>query len=54
MIGGEKEVVDRLSPIFASVAPGVGDAARTPGRTGDPTRPSTGTTTAARTAPATS
>ncbi len=36
MIGGEEEVVDRLSPIFASVAPGVGDAERTPGRTGDP------------------
>ncbi len=36
MIGGEDEVVDRLSPIFASVAPGVGDAPRTPGRTGDP------------------
>ncbi len=36
MIGGEKEVVDRLSPIFASVAPGVGDAPRTAGRTGDP------------------
>jgi 6-phosphogluconate dehydrogenase len=37
MIGGETEVVERLSPIFASVAPGVGAAERTPGRTGDPT-----------------
>jgi len=37
MIGGEKEVVERLSPIFASIAPGVDSAARTPGRTGDPT-----------------
>jgi 6-phosphogluconate dehydrogenase len=37
MIGGEGEVVDRLSPIFASVAPGVGVAPRTPGRTGEPT-----------------
>jgi 6-phosphogluconate dehydrogenase len=36
MIGGEKEVVDRLSPIFASVAPGVDAAPRTPGRTGKP------------------
>jgi 6-phosphogluconate dehydrogenase len=36
MIGGESEVVDRLGPIFASIAPGVGDAPRTPGRTGDP------------------
>ena len=35
MIGGEKEVVDRLSPIFASIAPGVGDVPRTPGRSGD-------------------
>jgi len=37
MIGGETEVVERLSPIFASVAPGLGAAERTPGRTGDPT-----------------
>ena len=39
MIGGEDEVVDRLGPIFAAIAPGVGATARTPGRTGDP-RPS--------------
>jgi len=38
MIGGEKEVVDRLSPIFATIAPGVDSAARTPGRTGDPSQ----------------
>ena len=37
MIGGEKDVVDRLGPIFASIAPGVGSAERTPGRTGEPT-----------------
>jgi 6-phosphogluconate dehydrogenase len=37
MIGGEKDVVDRLGPIFASIAPGVGSAERTPGRTGVPT-----------------
>jgi 6-phosphogluconate dehydrogenase len=36
MIGGEQEVVDRLSPIFASIAPGVDAAERTPGRTGEP------------------
>jgi 6-phosphogluconate dehydrogenase len=36
MIGGESEPVDRLSPIFASIAPGVGAAPRTPGRTGEP------------------
>jgi 6-phosphogluconate dehydrogenase len=37
MIGGENEVVERLSPIFASIAPGVDSAPRTPGRTGGPT-----------------
>jgi 6-phosphogluconate dehydrogenase len=36
MIGGEPEVVGRLAPIFASVAPGVEGVSRTPGRTGDP------------------
>jgi len=36
MIGGDKKVVDRLSPIFASLAPGVDAAPRTPGRTGKP------------------
>jgi 6-phosphogluconate dehydrogenase len=38
MIGGETEIVDRLSPIFASIAPGVEAAPRTPGRTGDPSQ----------------
>jgi 6-phosphogluconate dehydrogenase len=37
MIGGEQEVVDRLGPIFAAIAPGVGETPRTHGRTGDPT-----------------
>ena len=32
MIGGDKAVVDRLDPIFASLAPGAGDIPRTPGR----------------------
>jgi 6-phosphogluconate dehydrogenase len=32
MIGGDKAVVDRLDPIFAALAPGVGDIPRTPGR----------------------
>jgi len=36
MIGGENEVVRRLDPIFASLAPGVEVAPRTEGRTGDP------------------
>ncbi|MHB8242722.1 MAG: phosphogluconate dehydrogenase (NAD(+)-dependent, decarboxylating) [Solirubrobacteraceae bacterium] len=34
MIGGEKHVVERLEPIFSCIAPGVGAALRTPGRTG--------------------
>ncbi|MHB1802130.1 MAG: NADP-dependent phosphogluconate dehydrogenase, partial [Actinomycetes bacterium] len=38
MIGGESPVVDRLDPIFATIAPGVGAAPRTPGRTGEPSR----------------
>ena len=36
MIGGEAEVVQRLDPIFATLAPGLGDIARTPGRDGAP------------------
>jgi 6-phosphogluconate dehydrogenase len=36
MVGGEDEVVDRLAPIFTSLAPGVGTIERTPGRSGDP------------------
>jgi 6-phosphogluconate dehydrogenase len=34
MIGGEASVVERLTPIFASLAPGAGTVARTPGRSG--------------------
>ena len=33
MIGGEDEIVQHLDPIFATIAPGVGSAERTPGRT---------------------
>ncbi len=32
MIGGEEEIVKRLDPIFATLAPGVGSVTRTPGR----------------------
>jgi 6-phosphogluconate dehydrogenase len=42
MIGGEKKVVDRLSPIFATIAPGVDAAPRTPGRNGKPSQPEYG------------
>ena len=34
MIGGEKDVVDRLDPIFATLAPGIGNVVRTVGRNG--------------------
>ena len=34
MIGGDKKVVDRLDPIFAALAPGIGDIPRTEGRDG--------------------
>jgi 6-phosphogluconate dehydrogenase len=37
MIGGEDEIVARLDPVFRTIAPGLGDALRTPGRTGEPT-----------------
>ncbi len=32
MIGGDKDIVDHLDPIFAALAPGKGDIAPTPGR----------------------
>jgi 6-phosphogluconate dehydrogenase len=32
MIGGEKEIVQQLDPIFAALAPGIGNVPRTPGR----------------------
>jgi 6-phosphogluconate dehydrogenase len=37
MIGGEADVVKRLDPIFAALAPSVEAAERTPGREGPPT-----------------
>ncbi|MEO9231153.1 MAG: phosphogluconate dehydrogenase (NAD(+)-dependent, decarboxylating) [Devosia sp.] len=38
MIGGAKEVVDHLDPIFAALAPGLGDIPRTPGGERTPSR----------------
>jgi 6-phosphogluconate dehydrogenase len=35
MIGGDTEVVERLEPIFLTIAPGADSAPRTPGRTGE-------------------
>ena len=34
MIGGEKDIVQHLDPIFSALAPGTGDIPRTPGREG--------------------
>jgi len=34
MIGGERAIIERLDPIFASLAPGIDQAPRTPGRNG--------------------
>ncbi|HMG78315.1 MAG TPA: decarboxylating 6-phosphogluconate dehydrogenase [Xanthobacteraceae bacterium] len=34
MIGGDKEIVDRLDPIFSALAPGLGNEPRTPKRDG--------------------
>jgi 6-phosphogluconate dehydrogenase len=42
MIGGEQEVVERLYPLFGSIAPGVEAAERTPGRSGPPSPAETG------------
>jgi 6-phosphogluconate dehydrogenase len=36
MIGGPDGAVERLGPIFSTIAPGVDSAERTPGREGDP------------------
>jgi 6-phosphogluconate dehydrogenase len=36
MIGAEDDVFARLEPLFATIAPGLGDIERTPGRSGDP------------------
>jgi len=36
MIGGPEAAYQRLEPIFATLAPGIGEAERTPGLTGEP------------------
>jgi 6-phosphogluconate dehydrogenase len=36
MIGGEDKVVEHLDPVFRTIAPGVDEAPRTPGKTGEP------------------
>jgi 6-phosphogluconate dehydrogenase len=42
MIGGPKSAVDHLDPIFATLAPGLGNIARTPGREQSDPRPEDG------------
>jgi 6-phosphogluconate dehydrogenase len=42
MIGGPKQAVDHLDPIFAALAPGLGDIPRTPGRERSDHRPERG------------
>ena len=42
MIGGEDAVVDRLRPVFETLAPGVDAQRRTEGRAGDPAEPEFG------------
>jgi 6-phosphogluconate dehydrogenase len=36
MVGGDDEAVERLQPVFETLAPGTHAAGRTPGRDGDP------------------
>ena len=36
MVGGDDEAVERLTPVFEALAPGLDAAERTPGREGDP------------------
>ncbi len=38
MIGGEPDIVGHLEPLFATIAPGVEAAQRTPGRAGEPSQ----------------
>ena len=38
MIGGENDVVQHLAPLFATIAPGMDAAPRTPGRSGAPSQ----------------
>jgi len=42
MIGGEADIVKHLDPLFATIAPGVDSAPRTPGRTGPPSQAENG------------
>ena len=54
MIGGEPAIVQHLDPLFVSLAPGIGNIPRTPGRDRPAAPPSRATCTAGPTAPGTS
>ena len=54
MVGGETEVVERLGPIFAAIAPGVEARRARRAARGDPSPSEQAGTTATRTAPGTS
>jgi 6-phosphogluconate dehydrogenase len=36
MVGGPRDAYERMEPVFATLAPGLGDTPRTPGRSGEP------------------
>lgn len=38
MIGGEEKIVENLDPVFAALAPGLGDIPRTTGKQGEPSQ----------------
>ncbi len=54
MVGGDTKAVQHLTPVFETLAPGVGSATSTPAAAPAPARPSRAGCIAARTAPATS
>jgi 6-phosphogluconate dehydrogenase len=51
MIGGDRDTVAHLDPIFAALAPGAGDIPRTPGRKARDPRVELGICIAGRSAP---
>ena len=54
MVGGPDEAITIIDPVLKSIAPGVGDIERTPGRSGELAPEEQGTCTAGHPAPATS
>ncbi len=54
MVGGDRDAFERLEPVFRTLAPGTAAALPTPGGARPAAPPRTATSTAGRTAPATS